>query len=79
MKVIWGADVERRLRSMPARDAAMLYAAVHRFARRSGDVDLVPAEGSLFRRLRVGGYRIVMVLAPGGSSVWVVRLYRVDR
>ncbi|MCK6587669.1 MAG: hypothetical protein L6Q76_08805 [Polyangiaceae bacterium] len=53
--------------------------AVHRFARRAGDVDLVPAEGSLIRRLRVGGYRVVMVLEPDGNSAWVVRLYRVDR
>jgi hypothetical protein len=76
MRVVWGADVERRLRLMPARDEAAIRTAVHRFA---GGADIHPADGSLRRRLRVGRHYVVMVLEPDGGAVWVVRLYRAER
>ena len=77
MRIVWGAEVERRLRSIPGGDAAAIRAAVQRFAQAPSDP--TPAEGSLIRRLRVGAYRLVMVLEPDGAAVWVVRLYHADR
>jgi mRNA-degrading endonuclease RelE of RelBE toxin-antitoxin system len=78
MRVVWGDDVKRRLRGIPAIDEAAIRAAVQRFGQAPGGTDSTPAEGSLIRRLRVGPYRVVMVLEPDGGVVWVVRLYRAN-
>jgi hypothetical protein len=79
MRITWGADAERRLRVIPARDAAAVRAAVLRFAAERDGWIWEPAEGSLRRRLRIGRYRILMVLTPDSQHMSVVRLYRADR
>jgi hypothetical protein len=75
MRVVWAADVERRLRALPALDEQAIRAAVQRFAHRRGS----PAEGALMRRLRIAGHAVVMVLDPDRRTVRVARLSRADR
>jgi mRNA-degrading endonuclease RelE of RelBE toxin-antitoxin system len=77
--ILWGAPAERALRAMPWRDAAHVAAAVLRFAETGTGASRLHTDSQLTRRLRVDGYRVLMVLDPVAKWVWVVMIYRADR
>jgi mRNA-degrading endonuclease RelE of RelBE toxin-antitoxin system len=79
LEVVWGEPAIRALLSIPWRDAERIDAAVMRLAETGlGNVQRLPEDNPLTRRLRVGSYRVRLVLDSRAAKLWVVMIYRHD-
>lgn len=80
LDVRWIGPAKRALNDLHPREAETVDAAVQRFARgEGGDVYQIPSDEKTVLRLRVGRYRVRMILDEAGRRLSIVMVYRADR